>query len=220
MFSRVVRRISKSLVERCTRVRPSDELVRLGNEYGGWWLPLSKFDSSSVCYLAGVGEDVSFDLALIEKVGCDIWALDPTPRSVAFAETIQEPRFHFIPVGLWREDATLRFYAPRDPAHVSHSALNLQGTSDYFEADCRSVGSLMETLGHARIDLLKLDIEGSEVAVIEDLLANGPLPKVLCVEFDAIEPPWRTLGRISRLSSAGYTCRHIEGSNYTFTLDV
>src|SRR3546814_9362953 len=55
-----------------------------------------------------------------------------------------------MPVGLWSEDATLRFYAPRDPTHVSHSIVNLQETESYFEARCRSIASLMAELGHDR----------------------------------------------------------------------
>ena len=41
-----------------------------------------------------------------------------------------EPRFRFMPVGLWSEDTTLRFFAPRNPKHVSHSVVNLQRTKD------------------------------------------------------------------------------------------
>ena len=62
-------------------------------------------------------------------------------RSPIVAATTRpaRPRFHFMPVGLWSEDTVLRFFAPRDPAHVSHSVVNLQRTEDYFEAPVRSI---------------------------------------------------------------------------------
>ena len=36
----------------------------------------------------GVGEDASFDLGIIERFGCSVFAFDPTPRAIAFAEPI------------------------------------------------------------------------------------------------------------------------------------
>jgi len=193
-------------------------MERLGSDYGGWWVPSRMLGRNSICYLAGVGEDVTFDLALTQRFGCEVWALDPTPRSIEFAKSIDEPKFHFLPVGLWSEDADLRFYEPKNPEHVSHSVTNLQGTDRYFTAPCRSVRSIMADLGHTHLDLLKLDIEGAEIAVLENLLQDGPLPPILCVELDASEVPWVTLRRLARLDSMGYICRHIEERNYTFTL--
>jgi FkbM family methyltransferase len=195
-------------------------MVRLGSSYGGWWVPRSLLAADSVCYLAGVGEDVTFDLALIDAVGCEVWAIDPTPRAIAYAETVENPKFHLLPLGIWSEDAELKFFEPSNPAHVSHSAVNAQGTERFFVASCRSIRTFMNDLGHDHVDLLKLDIEGAEVAVIEDILSNGPLPKVFCVEFDAPEPLRATLGRVRRLRAAGYEPTKVEGLNVTFVLQA
>jgi len=198
------------------RPKPSSSLIRLGSPYGGWWVPANVLSPTSICYLAGVGEDVTFDLALIERFGCEVWAFDPTPRAQAHALTVEESKFHFLPIGLWSERSLQRFYAPEDPSHVSHSIANLQHTPDYFEADCRPVSDLMHELQHDRLDLLKLDIEGAEGPVIESILRDRVLPAVLCVEFDAVEPPWTTLGRIRTLRSVGYELVHVEERNYVF----
>ena len=42
----------------------------------------------------------------------------------------------------------------------------------------------MKLNGHEKIDLLKLDIEGAEVAVLTQMLDNKIYPKYLCIEFD------------------------------------
>ena len=48
---------------------------------------------------------------------------------------------------------------------------------------CRRLSALMKELGHTRIDCLKMDIEGSEYEVIEDILTNKlDIPQIL-VEF-------------------------------------
>lgn len=65
------------------RVQPRPDLKKLGGEhYGGWVVPISVLSESSICYCAGVGEDITFDLALIDTFGCDVFAFDPTPRAV------------------------------------------------------------------------------------------------------------------------------------------
>ena len=39
------------------------------------------------------------------------------------------------------------------------------------------------------IDILKLDIEGSEYAVLGNIVESGLLPNVLCVELDELRNP-------------------------------
>lgn len=219
----IVRRIRAKtravLIGKAIRAVARADLVRLGSSYGGWWIPRDALHPGSICYLAGVGEDVSFDLALIKEVGCEVWALDPTPRAIAYAATVSEPRFHFIPEGLWSDDAELRFYEPTDPSHVSHSVRSEQHGDGFFVARVRGMRSLMSSLGHEKVDLLKMDIEGAEVEVIEDLIENGPFPSVLCVEFDAPEPVAKTLLRVRRLRRLGYVPVMTEGLNATFVLE-
>jgi hypothetical protein len=97
--------------------------------------------------------------------------------------------------------------------------MNLQGSTTFFTASCRSLPSLAQELDHERIDLLKMDIEGAEGPVLDAMMRDGITPRVLCVEFDAVEPPWRLRGRVRRLQRAGYVVRSIEDRNYTLTLE-
>ena len=92
---------------------------------------------------------------------------------------------------------------PRDPTHVSHSVVNLQGTEEYFEAPCRSLGSLMRELGHDRIDLLKVDIEGAEHRVVRSMLESGIHPIVVCLEIDQPVRPWTFWGTVRRIGRLG-----------------
>ena len=137
-------------------------------------IPATLLEESSVCYCVGVGEDITFDLALIERFGCQVFAFDPTPRAIQHvkATTSAVGSFHFYPVGLWSADGRLKFFAPQNPCHVSHSIVNLQGTTGYFEAECKRLSTIMRELEHTSLDLLKLDIEGAEYEVRGH--AHGP----------------------------------------------
>ncbi len=196
-------------------------LEKIGSGYGGWTVPTNLIRPDWICYCGGVGEDITFDLGLIARFGCRVFAFDPTPRAVAHVEqqAADISLFHFLPVGLWSEDKALRFFAPRDPAHVSHSILNLQETSDYFEAKCRSLPSLMAELEHRRIDLLKVDIEGAEHEVVRSMLKQRIHPTVLCMEIDQPVPPFRFRKTIGRVLDSGYKLVALDGWNFTFVTD-
>jgi FkbM family methyltransferase len=172
-------------------VRSSHPLEFLGTRYGGWTIPTGVLGPNSTCYCVGVGEDISFDLDLIRRYDSNVYAFDPTPRAIGYIDRRAPlpPKFRFMPVGIWKSDEIMRFYEPDNPVHVSHSIVNLQNTKRYFEAPCRRLSSLMQELGHARLDLLKIDIEGAEYEVIQSLLDDNVDIGILCVEFDEANSP-------------------------------
>lgn len=234
-------------IDRAQLVSP-DDLTRLGTPYGGWILPRKPaLTESSICYLAGAGEDISFDCALSKLFCCNVRIIDPTPRAGRhFRElerTLKEgrrfpinnsnvdfyditasdlARLSFLPFGLADKDTELKFYMPKNPAHVSCSTVNLQKTDEYFTAQCYRLSTLMTQQGDAEIDLLKMDIEGGEYVVIKDLLASNMLPRILLIEFDEAHTPLdndageRIKEYIRQLVSAGMRCIAVEGCNATF----
>lgn len=207
-------RIAASLRIRATDTVP---LTRVGSAYGGWWVPKSTLRDGAIIYCAGAGEDITFDLAM-HDAGCLVRTFDPTPRAIAHVENVapSSDRFAFLPIGLWIEDRDLRFYAPSVNGFVSHSAVNLHGTSEYFTAPVKTLASLMHTFGDDEIDVLKMDIEGAEVAVIHALIDDGTLPPVLCVEFDQPQPLKNVRTAVQQLADAGARLVKVEGWNYTF----
>lgn len=176
-------------------------------------MPKEALVPGAVAYCGGAGEDISFEEALTAR-GLKVRAFDPTPRAIAFVEGRRVAGdFRLVPVGWWDKKAELRFYAPRDPTHVSHSVLNLQSTSDYFDAPVDTVPALAQALCDDRIDILKVDIEGAEHRVLGSVMRSALRPAVLCVEFDRRRGVPTTLGRLYR---AGYTVAKVEQWNLTF----
>jgi FkbM family methyltransferase len=198
-----------------------DDLVRVGSRYGGWWVPRSVLTPGAIAYCAGAGEDVTFDLALLRH-GVRVTTFDPTPRSVTYVNSlrIEDKRFRFVPVGWWNDDTEIDVYAPRDPAHVSYSALDLQGTGQSITVPVRRVATLARELGDTALDIIKMDIEGAEMVVIPDILSSGPLPRVLCVEFDKVRPLRDVISLIRRIKRAGLQPARSEGRNVTFVRDL
>ena len=163
----------------------------------------------SVVYSFGVGQDISFDLELIERFGMRVHAFDPTPRSIAWVKTQQLPaRFVFHEFGVADYDGMATFRPPENSNYVSYTVVPRPGQSGSpTEAPVHRVSTIMKMLGHERIHLLKMDIEGSEYAAIEDLLARGVAVDQLLVEF---HHRWKELGAqqttktVRNLNRAGY----------------
>lgn len=218
---RVLGRDNLSMAEIVSR----KDLSELGTEYGGWVIPSELFSADSICYCVGCGEDISFDLALIERFGCEVFAFDPTPRAIQYVKSKagQNLKYHFDEIGLWDKEDTLKFYVPKDPTHVSHSAVNLQKTDEYIELRVKRLSDIMEQNKHKKIDLLKIDIEGAEYKVIDSIIADNLSVNVICVEYDecfnAIDKDFkkRIRASVERLLNAGYSLVCTQGNgNYTF----
>src|ERR1700722_14661369 len=102
---------------------------RLGSTYGGWTICTEAgLGPNSVIYSVGVGEDISFDLGLIQKFGCPVLAFDPTPRSIDWLKTQNLPQqFQFFPWGLGETDGLASFAAPAKARSVSYSSVARKG---------------------------------------------------------------------------------------------
>jgi len=177
-------------------VPTSHTIEQLGVGYGGWFVPTDMIKSDWVIYSFGIGEDITFDADLMQRFDCRVHGFDPTPRAIDYIETHQQtyPNFKFYPLGVWSEDTTIRFYNPRKEHFASYSILNLRHQEDYIEAEVKTIKSIMTQLGHDHVDLVKMDIEGAEQAVLPNLIADNVRPTVLCVEYDQ---PVETFSRLA-----------------------
>lgn len=195
--------------------------VFLGTEYGGYAVLPERLGPETIVYSVGLGEDISFDLALIERFGCRVYGFDPTPRSIAWLESQTLPdAFELHRFGLADFDGVARFAPPQNPAHVSHSLLESE-TASAVEFPVKRLSTVLAELGHQRLDVLKLDIEGAEYAVLEEMLGLGVLPGQLLVEFHhgmhAI-PLARTEAMLDRLIAAGYRVFEARDTGREFSL--
>lgn len=201
---------------------PIEELdlpsVRLGTDYGGYAILTDSVTRDSVVYSLGLGEDISFDLALIELSSCQVYGFDPTPRSVAWVRAQEPPPgLHVREVGVAGYDGVASFAPPKDPAHISHRMAS--GGEHQFEV--RRLRTLMKELGHERIDLLKMDIEGAEYDVLDDLLRENLRPRQILVEFHHGMhgiPVSRTERALRSLRDAGYRIFDAQPSGHEFSL--
>lgn len=160
-------------------------LQRFGSEYGGYFLDPELIGSNAVVYSLGIGNDIEFDRALIDRFGVTVHAFDPTPRVKAWLASQELPKeFHFSDVGIADFDGEATFYLPSHNNFVSHSVIPArQYSSSSIRVPVVRLTTAMKRLGHTRIDVLKMDIEGAEYGVLEDLARERIRVDQLLVEF-------------------------------------
>jgi FkbM family methyltransferase len=188
------------------------ELIKLGTNYGGWFIPKKcNLNENSIIYSGGVGEDMSFDILLNGKYDCNIFLIDPTIKAINHFKEFQDyytnnipfkgniqtdyyniinpikpnlNKFFYENIGLWNKEDNLKFYKQNIKSHVSQSVIEDMFGNEYDIIPVNTIKSIMNKYNHNRIDLLKLDIEGAEINVLNNMIDDKIFPKYLCIEFD------------------------------------
>lgn len=194
------------------RVIASADKRWYGNDYGGFFACPQLITESSVIYSIGIGEDISFDEAIIHEHHCVVFGFDPTPKSVNWvrqnAGHISE-KFKFFDFGIAEKSGMADFYLPKRKDYVSGSMVTQKNVSEdeKIKVSMRSLKDIAAYLGHKKIDVLKLDIEGGEYLVLPNILNSGVEIDQILIEFhDRFFPDGRarTIGAIHELAAHGY----------------
>lgn len=193
----------------------------VGSGSGAWMACLAGLDENSVVYSFGAGTDISFDLDINRQTGARVHIFDPTPRSVAWMrEQALPPGVVFHDYGIGDHDGTIEFFPPRRATSAHFSPVRRYRGAHAGEGVSAAVyrlSTIARRLGHERVSLLKMDIEGGEYDVIDDLAAHPVPVDQLLVEFHhayATIPVSRTVDAVNKLSALGLECFHISQRTY------
>jgi FkbM family methyltransferase len=193
-----------------------ESTITLGNKNASWTIIPDLINKESTIYSFGAGTDISFDLALISKFNINLHVFDPTPKSIQYLKQKQLPKnFIFHEIGLASYDGTANFALPENPDHVSASIIQKPGNNDFFIGEVKRLQTIMHELKHSQIDLLKMDIEGAEYDVIDDLISSKVKVKQLLIEFHHRFPNVgisKTKDVIKKLRMNGFSVFHVSTS--------
>jgi FkbM family methyltransferase len=187
-----------------------------------WTICPTWLDARSIVYSGGVGSDISFEHELVKRFGCQVVLFDPSPTGVRTMELPENkiPQLRYFPLALAAHTGALTMSPPLDAE--GDSWVPGKSATASLEVRCADLHSLMAQNHHDHIDLLKLDIEGSEYEVIDDLLKRRIPIQQICVEFHhGIIPGIRraqSIRAMLKLMARGYKLLCQEGANHTFLL--
>ncbi len=194
-----------------------------GSESEGWCVATGSLSSNSIVYSIGIGDDITFDLSLIDRYDIQLFAYDPTPESIDWINRQNLPEnFHFYGKGLASYDGVAKFYRSKKKTNICHSMMQRKETvREAVEVPVERLASLCKENGHTSIDLLKMDIEGAEYEVLDDIINSEINIDQILVEFHhrfKNITVSKTKRAISLLNEAGYKIFYIslKGREYSF----
>lgn len=204
------------------KIRRFADMEYIGSEYGGWPVLKSLLNSKSTVLSFGLGQDISFDLGVIEKFGCQVIGFDPTPRSIAWLNEQSLPeQFEIVNIGLAGETGTLTFNEPKNLGFASYSTVHTAEGGKAIRLAVKDLQTITQEHGIDFIDVLKMDIEGSENEVIEKLGESSMRPGQILVEFHHRihgTPLAKTRKAINDLKAAGYKLFFVSALGDEFAL--
>lgn len=192
-----------------------------GSAHARWTICPTNLSKKSIVYSFGIGDDISFDLGLIKDFGLIVYAFDPTPRSLNWIKLQKlPPQFITYPWGIADFNGLAYFKEPLKSTHVS---FRLIGANDQSRNSLPvyTLERIMKKLGHQKIDILKLDIEGAEYKVIKNILNRKVNIDQILVEFHHRFKGLNkndTVSVVNQLNKLGYFVFHISeiGTEFSF----
>jgi FkbM family methyltransferase len=192
----------------------SPDVQRVGTEHSGWVISLAP--PLNVVYCAGVGKGMSLELELAKLASRPVLVFDPSPTGINTVAESDTQNLKFFPIGLAAHAGQIQFSVPVDPEEGSYSVV--QEGIDVVSFECYDLPTIMSRNGDSSIDLLKMDIEGFEFDIVNQILDRNIPVRQLCVEFHRWLRPGATLTTVLRLYRAGYRIIYKQYGDFTFLL--
>lgn len=212
--------------------KPNIQCLRKGSAYGGWYVPslVNSSASGKVLISAGLGKDITFDVAMME-LGFKVVGIDPIKESIAYVNKIvsNNANYTLIEACLAKDNLGLFMYAPSNEGHISWSVISGRDFSGKFYPSI-TLDDIEEnaTVGQSQLKILKMDIEGAELDVLDQISRKNDVYAVCLAELDYIsKQPYknfpkrllaiiRTRKVLKSLHRQGYVIIATEGYNFSW----
>lgn len=200
------------------------ELVRLGSAYGGYWVPVGLLanPSSAGFISAGLGRDISLDLALLE-CGLPGIGIDPIQDYISDAFLSVSiaglsDKYELICGALTPRGEDLLLFPPEKgdswrntPSTKSQESMpgstfpgvDLPKVITHFGTETQNI-------------VIKMDIEGVELEIINSVSSLDERVKYFIIEFDALSQiPFRKVSkRIGAVLQARKSIKHLKSQSF------
>ena len=157
------------------------------DNYFNYRLKTDLIPKNPIIYSFGIGGQIKFELEILRHFEeAKIYCYDPT--STEFIKNFKlSKNIKLIPYGIWVEDKKIPFFLNR-PGGVGSATDyfgKLYNTIDHFQ--CYTLKTLMQMNNDKKVDILKIDIEGAAIEVINQILDVKIFPTQIAAEFEFTE---------------------------------
>jgi len=132
---------------------PDIELVGSFHDGVKWVCGLRRMRKGCIIYSFGSNGDDQFESDILNKTSCEVFIFDPTMSPEQEKKLSPSVHKKFRGIGLAKYDGMMEIGG--------------------IEREVRTLRKIMKELKHERIDILKVDIEGAEYDVFEEIFSSG-----------------------------------------------
>ncbi len=139
------------------------------------YVVIDRLTSSSIVIDIGTGVDADFSQALIARFGLSSYGFDPTKKHLPFLENIvkdSDGKFHFFPYAVSNYSGTKTFFESQQNVSGSFYSDHVnvkKDTIQTYDVRTATMDEIIDLLDGKQIDLVKMDTEGEEYAIISSL---------------------------------------------------
>jgi FkbM family methyltransferase len=174
----------------CVKPRRSkflDRLIGFENVRGHTFYS-KKLDSTSTVLDLGANQG-AFSRLIAAQHKCRTFAVEASPQ--LFAQIEESPLIHKYNYAVAGNDGVVTFYESTNPEAGNIVAPKSNSSGNRFAVQARSFSSLIAEIGLEEIDLLKIDIEGAEIQLFDNMRPHDlARVKQLTIEFhDSVPIP-------------------------------
>ena len=131
-----------------------------------------------------------------------------------------------LPQALWKDQDLLHFYLPPDDSRDSSGSINsihnfYRASEKRITVETTTVPKIYRDYNFDGIDILKLDIEGSALEVLQSMFLDRIYPAQILLEIDEIHFPsfrsrYRAFKLFKILKKSGYVIVNQDSCDFTF----
>jgi FkbM family methyltransferase len=161
-----------------------------------------------VIYDFGIRKEPHFGVQFATIYGCEVHGFDPSPVTLAWLKDSgleKVPNYHFHPYGAAGDDNPLPLFdynwdqvsvvefGPYEKFLEGGRGKQMYYHQPKHMLPVKTLRTIMKELGHTYVDMVKLDIEGSEYLFLEDMFDT-----IGCPPFGQLAAEWHHFSMDSR----------------------
>lgn len=194
------------------------------------YIYFNRFNENSNIVDVGCGFEAELSVTMIKKFNVNAFAVDPTLKHAHFLheiEKIHHPNFHYLQYALSASNGETTFFEAENCESGSllstHKNIQTDLTHEY-KVKLIDLPTLFSTIGLDSIDFLKIDIEGAEYTLFNEInLKSLQIVKQLFIEFHHVSVQGYTkrdsLKIVKLIEEEGFKSFSYDGLNYLFYRD-
>ncbi len=193
----------------------AQDLERIGRDYdGGYLISRSDIEKTDMLIGMGINDDWSFEEDFLRRKEVSVYAYDASISEKFFIKELIKSvfRFYNLKIFFYWLKVVIKYRSFFSKSNVHHIK-KFVGLNSENKVHCTFLDVLNETQISSKNIFLKIDIEGSEYRILDDIIENEDRITGMVIEFHDCDIH---LGEIEKfINNFGLDLVHVHANNFS-----